>query len=379
MAIYLDYNATAPLRPAAQTAMADAMALAGNPSSVHRYGRDARRMLDTARAALADQLGVPPAALTFTGSASEANGTVLASALREGRHLIVSAVEHDSVLWTTAAGPGEPAVANMVPVDGDGRLAIDALDAQLASHAPGSCLVSVMAVNNETGVVQPIDAVAEVAQRHGALLHCDAVQAAGKLPLAELLAHADYATLSGHKAGGPAGVGVLVSTAPFAPLVRGGGQEGRRRAGTENVIGIAGSVAALAAADGEAHDHGLQQRWRSWQHDLEAAITAARPDAMVYGAAASRVATTSCIAMPGRAAETQVIAFDLEGFAVSAGAACSSGKVTRSHVLSAMGADARADDALRISFGWASTEAELQRFAWAWIALARRGALPRLA
>ncbi len=349
---YLDYNATAPLAPSARAAMLSALDGPANPSSVHRYGRAAWRLVDRARRQVADLAGVPAAQVIFTSGATEANATVC----RILPDAVISGIEHDSV----GTGHDTPAV----PATETGMIDLAALDAALVRATRGT-RVSVMAVNNETGVIQPIAAVAAIVHRHGGLLHCDAVQAAGRIPLAPIAAVADYMTLSAHKIGGPQGVGALIlgADAPFAPLLRGGGQEQRRRAGTENVPGIAGFGAACASAGAGLADYGRLAHLRD---GMESRLLRACPDLMVFGGRAPRVANTSCLAMPDVPSETQVMAFDLAGVAVSAGAACSSGKVTRSHVLDAMGAGPEAEWAVRVSLGPDSRADEVDRFATAW-------------
>ncbi|MGH7064599.1 MAG: cysteine desulfurase family protein [Stellaceae bacterium] len=359
---YLDWNATAPLRPEAAAAMIAALADCGNPSSVHRWGRAARAKVEQARAAIAGLLAAAPEAVVFTSGGTEANHLALLGCGRE--RVLVSAVEHDSVL---RAAPH----AEQIPVDGDGVVSLDALDAMLAAD-PRPAVVSVMFANNETGVLQPAAAVAAIAHAHGALFHCDAVQAAGKLALDIAAIGADLVSLSAHKIGGPAGIGTLVATdaAGLAPLQRGGGQEHGYRAGTENLAGIAGFAAAAEIATAEI---AVYDRMRGLRDRLEAAIAEAAPDAVVVGARALRLPNTAAIAMPGTPAETQVIALDLDGVMVSAGAACSSGKVGPSHVLAAMRAPAEvASSTIRISLGWSSTGAEIEHFLHAWTQLYRR-------
>ncbi len=364
---YLDWNATAPLRPEAAAAMMAALADCGNPSSVHRWGRAARRKVEEARAAVAGLLAAAPEAVVFTSGGTEANHLAL---LGCGRlRVLVSAVEHDSVL---RAAPH----AEQIPVDGDGVVSLDALDTMLAAD-PRPAVVSVMLANNETGVLQPAAAVAAIAHAHGALFHCDAVQAAGKLPLDIAAIGADLVSLSAHKIGGPTGIGALVATAAIglAPLQRGGGQEHGYRAGTENLAGIAGFAAAaeIAAAEIAAAEIAVYDRVRRLRDALEAAIAEAAPDAVVVGARALRLPNTAAIAMPGTPAETQIIALDLDGVMVSAGAACSSGKVGPSHVLAAMRAAPEiALSTIRISLGWSSTEADIEHFLHAWTRLYRR-------
>jgi cysteine desulfurase len=360
---YLDWNATAPVRAEAAAAMSEALHRWGNPSSVHRRGRAARQIIERAREAVADLLGdVDPSGVVFVSGGTEANHLALLGAGRE--RVLVSAVEHDSVRYAVPA-------AEIIPVGPDGIVALGELDRLLGADLRPA-LVSVMYANNETGVIQPVAAIASIAGRHGALFHCDAVQAAGKVAFEVDTLGADLVTLSAHKIGGPPGVGALVVTGgvELAPLLRGGGQEHRRRAGTENLPGIAGFAAAAAAALAEA---AVYNRVAGLRDGLEMEIAAIAPEAVVLGAAAPRLPNTSAIAMPGVAAETQVVALDLDGVMVSAGAACSSGKVGPSHVLAAMGVDpAIAASTIRVSLGWSSSEAEIDHFLQAWTALYRR-------
>ena len=360
--VYLDYNASAPLRPAVKAAVAEALDLVGNPSSVHGHGRAVRRALEEARARVAALGGAAPTRVVFTAGGTEANNLALRGF--PGRRLIVSAVEHDSVL---AAAPD----AARIPVDDHGVADLDALDRLLAA-GEGPALVSLMLVNNETGVVQPVAEAARLAHAHGALIHCDAVQGAGRLPLDLGALGVDLLTLSAHKIGGPAGIGALLLAEGVEPepLLRGGGQERRRRAGTENLLGIVGFGAAAALAVEDLAGTGDLAALRD---ELERRALAAVPQARVMGAGAARVGTVSCLALPGLSGETQVMALDLAGVAVSAGAACSSGKVKASHVLTAMGAgEALAGSAVRVSLGWGSTAADVERFVAAWTAMARR-------
>ncbi|HZU89628.1 MAG TPA: cysteine desulfurase family protein, partial [Stellaceae bacterium] len=339
-----------------------AFARCGNPSSVHRFGRDARRVLEAARAQVAALVDAPPSDIIFTSGGTEANNLALAGCGRA--RLLVSAIEHGSVL---EAAP----LAERIPVDGDGIVALDALERKLAAD-PRPALVSVMLANNETGVIEPVAAVAERAHRMGALLHCDAVQAAGKIPLDGRALGADLLTLSAHKLGGPPGIGALVvlRELDLMPQIRGGGQERGRRAGSENLPGIAGFAAAAAAAAAGIAAYDDVRRLRD---ELERAIAALAPGAVIVGAAAPRLPNTAAIAMPGTPAETQVIALDLDGVMVSAGAACSSGKVRASHVLEAMGAGPElAGSTIRVSLGWSTTETDVARFLAAWAALYRR-------
>lgn len=359
--VYLDHNATAPLRPAVKAAIVAAFDLLGNPSSVHGHGRAARRAVEEARSAVAALAGSVPSRVVFTAGGTEANNLALRGF--PDRRRIVSAVEHDSVL---AVAPE----AARIPVDREGVADLAALDRLLTGGGPA--LVSLMLVNNETGVIQPVAEAARLAHAHGALLHCDAVQAAGRLPLAMADLGADLLTLSAHKIGGPAGVGALVLADGVEPepLLLGGGQERRRRAGTENLLGIVGfGAAALAVRE----DAGSMAAVVALRDSLEARALAAIPVARVMGAGGPRVGNVSSLALPGISGETQVMALDLAGIAVSAGSACSSGKVRESHVLRAMGADeSLCGSALRVSLGWDSTAADIERFLDAWTAMARR-------
>lgn len=361
-AVYLDWNATAPLRPAAAAAMTAALAQCGNPSSVHRWGRAARQRLETSRRAVAALVEAAPENVVFVSGGTEANHLALLGAGSE--RVLVSAVEHDSVLRAVAA-------AEKIPVDRDGVVRLDALAQMLAADSRPA-LVSVMLANNETGVLQPVAEIAAAAHAEGALVHCDAVQAAGKLRLDIASLGADLVSLSAHKLGGPPGVGALIVAdgIDLAPLLRGGGQERRHRAGTENMPGIAGFAAAAETAAAEIADY---DRVRALRDALEAEIMARAPEAVVLGTAAPRLPNTVAIAMPGTPAETQVIALDLDGVMVSAGAACSSGKVGPSHVLAAMRAPPEiASSTIRVSLGWGSREADIGRFVEAWTALYRR-------
>lgn len=358
---YLDYNATAPIRPSAAAAVSEALGLCGNPSSVHAFGRAARARLEDARESVAALAGARPEQLVFTSGGTEANNLALAWAC--GGRVLVSAGEHSSVL---DAAPE----AERVPLEADGRVDLAILEQRLAA-APRPALLSLMLANNETGVVQPLTDAVGLARAAGVPVHCDAVQAAGKLALDVADLGVQLLSLSAHKIGGPAGVGALVvgEEAPLEPLLRGGGQERRRRAGTENLPGIAGFAAAACEAAGELSEFAKLAQLRD---RIEAEILAIAPTARVFGAEAPRLANTTCVAMPGVRAETQVMALDLAGVAVSAGAACSSGKVAPSHVLKAMGVeDAFADGAIRVSLGWASEAEDVDRFLTAWAELYR--------
>jgi cysteine desulfurase len=359
---YLDWNATAPLRPEALAAMTDALERCGNPSSVHRFGREARRALEAGRAQVAALVGVPATSVVFTSGGTEANQLALRGV--RDRPVLVSAIEHDSV---RQAVPQE----RVIPVTGNGLVDLAAL-ARLLDEVARPALVSIMLANNETGVIQPVTEAARLAHERGALLHCDAVQAAGKLPLDMAALGVDLLTLSAHKLGGPPGVGALVVGAdvPLAALQTGGGQERGRRAGTENLPGI---VAFGAAAEVAVARFGDWDGVRQLRDTVAQRLTALAPDAKVYSATAPRLPNTLAIAMPGVAAATQVMALDLAGVMVSAGAACSSGKVKRSHVLDAMGVPpSEADCAIRVSLGWSTTDADIDQLADAWGALYAR-------
>jgi cysteine desulfurase len=365
---YLDYNATAPAKPAAIAAVAAALAETGNASSVHRFGRLARRTIETAREQVAALVNAVPASVVFTGSGTEANNLALHQARADGRFIFVSAIEHDFVL---RAAPE----AIRIPVTRDGVVDLDALDRLLAGTS--SALVAVMLANNETGVIQPLAEIVRIARAHGASVHCDAVQAAGKLAIDVQALGVDTLALSAHKLGGPQGVGALIVSdrATMRPLLVGGGQERGRRAGTENVAGLAGFGAAAASA---ASDLPQMQALARLRDATEARLRSIAPNAVVFGGSAERLPNTICVAMPGVAAETQVMALDLAGVAVSAGSACSSGKVKASHVLGAMGMAPLASSAIRVSAGWRSTAEDFDHFVEAWTSLWARLGAPRV-
>ncbi len=371
---YFDWNATAPLRPEAAEAVRAALALAGNPSSVHAEGRAARRLVEDAREQVAALVGARPGDVVFTSSGTEANMLALTPAIQTAAErrprdkLLISAIEHVSV---RTGGRFVPDAVVDVAVDGDGRVDLEALTQALA--AASRPLVSIMLANNETGVVQPIAAAAAIVHAAGGLLHVDAVQGAGRIACDIDALGADLLTLSAHKIGGPKGVGALVRAREDIhfpePLIRGGGQERGLRAGTENVAGIAafGAAAAVARHQGPAE----AGRMRALRDALEAGLKGIAPGLTIFGAAAERLPNTTLFGAPGLKAETAVIAFDLEGIAVSSGAACSSGKVQPSHVLAAMGFSAPLSrGAVRVSLGWTSSETDVERFLNAWTKLA---------
>ena len=359
---YLDHNATTPLRDEVREAMAAVLGPPSNPSSVHGFGQRARLLVEEARESLAERVGAKPEEVVFTSGGTEAN----AMALNRPCPAVLDAAPS----------------AHRLPVDREGRLELAALADWLGSQrdagAGEGAGIALMLANNETGAIQPVAEAAAVAAEHGAWLHCDAVQGLGKMTVDFAAMGIDSMALSAHKIGGPTGVGALVLREGVAahPLARGGGQEKNRRPGTENVAGIVGFGVAASLADPgafEAHCRPLQELLEGMLHD-EA------PGAVVFSQSAERLANTSAIAMPGRTAETQVMAFDLEGFAVSAGAACSSGKVGSSHVLEAMEAGRPAEaegglagHAIRVSTGLDTGGDEVRRLAEAWLRLYKRG------
>jgi cysteine desulfurase len=371
MTAYLDYNATAPIRPEALDAMTTALAEPGNASSVHGPGRRARRLVEEARDKVAALAGVDPAWVTFTSGGTEANNLALRGL--PARRIIVSAGEHDSVLQAVPEAPVPE--AQIIGLTADGLVDLAALAAALDAapqETSGGTLVSVMLANNETGVIQPVEQAAALARAAGAWVHCDAVQAAGKIPLDMMALGVDLMSLSAHKLGGPPGVGALLASPelPLTALQRGGGQERRRRAGTENLAGIVGFGAAAEIA---LEDLPELQKLGELRDRFEHEIKSLAPELKVFGGAVPRLPNTSCVAVAGLAAETQIMALDLAGVAVSSGAACSSGKVQPSHVLTAMGVGPEeAGSAIRVSLGWASVLEDVERLLAAWGDLYRR-------
>lgn len=365
--VYLDWNATTPLRPEARAAMLAAWDLIGNPSSVHAEGREARRLVEDARAALAAAVGGVPRNVIFTSAGTEANALALSPGLRGPsggpvERLLVSAVEHASVL---AGGRFAADRISQIRVTRSGVIDLDDLEAQLRDGPPA--LVSIMAANNETGALQPVAEAARMVHAAGGLLHVDAIQVLGKITFNINEVGADLATFSAHKIGGPKGVGALVVTEGLTglePVLRGGGQELSRRAGTENVAGIAGFGAAVKAALQTLPEDTV--RMATLRNRLENGIRSIA-GAMVFSEEVERLPNTVLFTAPGLKAETAVIGFDLEGVAVSSGSACSSGKVQPSHVLSAMGYDpAVAQGAVRLSLGWSTEPADINRALEAW-------------
>ena len=373
---YLDYNASAPLLPAARAAVVAALEVAANPSSVHSEGRAARKIIEDARRDVAALVGAKPEHVVFTSGATEAATTLLSPDWRMGRgavrmsRLYVTEADHPCVL-NGGRFPAER--LTRLGVDGDGIVDLVGLEAALAAHdkSEGLPLVAIHAANNETGVIQPIRAIAELVKVAGGVLVLDAVQAAGRIPLDMSEGYADYLILSSHKIGGPKGAGAIVAQADLmmpAPLVTGGGQEKGHRGGTENLPAISGfGAAARTALDGLA---GIGEV-RALRDRLEETVLRLVSDAEIFGKAVERLANTTFFAIPGVKAETAQIAFDLAGVALSAGSACSSGKVGPSHVLKAMGF---ADNlgALRVSIGRQTSEADVEKFETALAALLSR-------
>jgi len=365
--VYLDWNATTPLRSEARAAMVAAYDLVGNPSSVHAEGREARRLVEEARSTLASAVGALPRNVVFTSAGTEANALALSPGLRGPsggpvERLLVSAVEHASVL---AGGRFPAAKVGHIRVTRAGVVDLDHLKALLKDGPP--TLVSIMAANNETGALQPVAEAARIVHDAGGLLHVDAIQALGKIAFNINAVGADLATFSAHKIGGPKGIGALVvaeGVSGVEPLLRGGGQELNRRAGTENVAGIAGFGAAVRAALQALPEDAKQMA--TLRDRLENGIRAIA-GATIFSDNTERLPNTILFTAPGLKAETAVIGFDLEGIAVSSGSACSSGKVQSSHVLSAMGFDpAVAQGAVRLSLGWSTEPDDINRALEAW-------------
>jgi cysteine desulfurase len=376
---YLDWNATAPLREEARVAAAEALGLCGNASSVHAEGRAARAQIEAARETLAALVAAEPRNVVFTAGGTEANMTALCPSWGAGEGaprdaLLISAIEHPSVL---AGGRFARTAIETAPVTAAGVLDLAGLElilSDLAHRGRERIMVSLMLANNETGVVQPVPEVAERIHAVGGLLHVDAVQALGRIPCDINDLQADLLTVSGHKIGAPKGVGALIKRGSALhladPLIKGGGQERGLRAGTENVPAIAGFGAAAAAAGKALAAEAA--RMAALRDRLEAGLKSRMPEAVIFGAEATRLPNTTLFAVPGIKAETAVIALDLDGIAVSSGAACSSGKVQPSHVLAAMGVPpALAQGAIRISLGASTTESEVDRFLEAWIRLSK--------
>ncbi|WP_010300061.1 cysteine desulfurase family protein [Candidatus Odyssella thessalonicensis] len=351
--VYLDYNASAPIHPIAQAAVVEALRTVGNASSIHTHGRAVRSLLEEARFKVAEFFTVKPAQVIFTSGATEANNLIIKGFSGQ---VITSAIEHDSILEADKA-------AFRCAVDGHGRVDLLQLE-ELLKQSGGSTLVSIMAANNETGVVQPLADIITLARQYGAQVHCDAVQAIGKLPLDWKELKPDFISISGHKIGALQGIGALIINEhiPLTPLIRGGGQERYFRSGTENSLGIISLGAVI--------ENCKTQHWVAIQKlrdTLEQRLTTLCPELKIFGSPAERLPNTSCFATPGMASNTQVMHFDLMGISVSAGSACSSGKVKVSHVLKAMNVPAPSlQQSLRVSLGHSTTEREIDHFIKVW-------------
>ena len=365
---YLDHNAGAPVRPPVAAAMMQALAVAGNPSSVHSAGRAARALVEQARLRLASLLSVAPGSITFTSGGTEANNLILHGLSADT--VILSELEHPSLRQVLP-------LAQMMHVLPSGIIDLSALEQRL-SQSQGVVLVSLMAANNETGIVQPVAEAAELCARHGAVLHCDMAQMVGRQKVCLAETGIAFATVSAHKLGGPAGVGALISLNPtltLQPLLQGGGQERRLRAGTENVAGIVGFGMAAHLIEQDLVN-GVPERVRHMRDTMEERALAMVPAAQVVGQCMQRLCNTSCLILPGVPAQLQVMSLDLAGVAVSAGSACSSGKVMESPVLRAMGmGTGYADAAIRVSLGPETRQDEIDLFLSAWVDLARRKGL----
>ena len=353
---YLDYNATAPVWPQVIQGVGEAMRTLGNPSSVHAFGREASSLVEGARDNIASLISAKPSQIIFTSGGTEANNL----ALNQGKSnpLIVSSIEHDSVLKA-------PTNKKVIDVDSEGVIRLEHLNSLLAESAEGS-LVSIMLANNEIGTIQPIKEVTKMAQSHGISVHCDVIQALGKIDVDWQELGVDFMSLSAHKIGGPQGVGALVveEGLELSPLLKGGGQERYRRAGTENVPGIVGFG---IAADLVRENRIKMNNTAKLREKLENGLRSIVPDLKFYGSQADRLPNTSCFSMRDVEAEVQLVAFDLDGVMVSSGSACSSGNVTISHVLSAMGVpDGEASTAIRVSFGWQNNLRDVEEFLATW-------------
>jgi cysteine desulfurase len=350
---YFDHNASAPLRPCARAIMVEAMDITSNPSSIHADGRVGRKYIETARRVIGETFDVSPNQIIFTSGATEANNTILKGFA--GKRILVGATEHLSVLES-----GVPVTS--IPVDENGIIKLDELENLLRDNV--TALVSVMYVNNETGVIQPISDIAALAHKYGALFHVDAVQAYGRIPFTREVINADFITISSHKIGGPLGAGAIIfkpqTTVPV--LLHGGGHERRQRAGTENFMAIAGFGAASIDAVNQIPEF---QKLSVWRDAIEIKLVA--DGCMIFGNIAARVSNTICFAHPTKDSQTMLMAFDMNGISLSSGSACSSGTIKPSHVLQAMNiAPDLINRALRLSFGWNTTQNDIDLFLKIW-------------
>lgn len=359
--IFFDHNATTPIRPDALALATSVMAETGNAASVHSFGRTASKRVETARRQIADTLGVDAQQIVFNSGATEGNNTVLKNF--SGQRILISAIEHPSIMECGVA-------AETIPVTKDGLVDLDAFR-DLLDHPTPPALVSVMLVNNETGVIQPVAEIARLAKEKGSMVHCDAVQAFGRIPLTRAATGADFMTISAHKIGGTHGVGALVTAAGIQVprLIQGGGQERRMRGGTINVAGIAAFGAAATEACSSLDSY---KKLSALRDKIEAHVLK-RPQVRILGYDAPRVANSSMMIVEGVGGETCLMAFDLEGIALSAGSACSSGSSKLSYTLTAMGIEPKSDIAsLRLSLGYTTTEEEVDRFLVIWDKLMTR-------
>lgn len=357
---YLDHNATTPLRPNALAAMSVVLSEVGNPSSIHSFGRSARKHVEDARKKIADTLNVSSGQVFFNSGATEGNNTILKGF--SGKRILISVTEHSSVIDAGVK-------CDLILVHPSGLIDMDAFQKMVTDNPPA--LVSVMLVNNETGVIQPIAEISKIAKSVGALIHCDAVQAYGRIAFTRESLGVDFLTLSSHKIGGPQGVGALIVSAgtTLPKLLEGGGQERRSRAGTENTAGITGfGVAAVEAMSSIP----AFQKLENFRNLIEAEISKS-PRVKIYGQNAPRVANTICCTVDGITSDTLLMAFDIEGIAISSGSACSSGTVKITHVLKAMGMDEKQNAAaLRISLGHTTTTQDIEQFIKVWNILRTR-------
>ena len=359
---YLDYNATAPLLPAAREAVVAALDATGNPSSVHGEGRTARKVVEDARERVAALVGAKAKNIVFTSGATEANAWALS---RNWQEIFLPKIEHDSVL-ASARSSG----ANVVEIDADtsGQTSVEQIGERLltSNSAAARQLVTLQVANNETGVLQPVTETADFCEEHGLALHIDAVQGAGRTTIEFDALGAETMAISSHKIGGPMGVGALIlkDGLEISPFIVGGGQEKRRRAGTENVAGIAGFGAAAEVALNNLSD---MARLRQLRDRLEHELLAITPTVQIIGSEGPRLANTTCVALEGQSSEILLIKFDLAGIAVSSGSACSSGKVGASHVLTAMGISPELSrSAIRVSLGWNTSADDIDTFVSVW-------------
>lgn len=355
-AIYMDYNASAPLLPVVKDAMIEVLEKSGNSSSIHSHGRSMRSYVDTARREILKNVGAHGAKLIFTGSATESNNTVLRGV--KAKSHIISSIEHPSVFQVRDD-------LHHIPVNEGGVINLKALEG-LLKELPAPALVSVMLANNETGVIQPVREVASIAHSYGAIVHTDAVQAVGRIPLSFHDLDVDIMTIAAHKFGGPSGIAAVVYRDPIelSPLVLGGGHEQGLRAGTQNVALIEGMRVAIEEACTASEN---PQSLKELRDQMEGEILDLSSEARVMGKDAERIPNTSCLSMPGVSAEVQLMAFDLAGISVSSGSACSSGKVRPSHVMEAMGVDVtQSGGVLRISLGWNTKKQDVDAFVQTW-------------